>query len=882
MVAITDHNTAKWVDRVREAASSSLAVFPGVELTVSGGAHLLALFAPGTPTSEIDAFLGACDARIGEDQPARCSFIEAMAQAADRGAVVIAPHITTPKGLFQREGFSTTLQQVLSSDHLDAVEINDELSSVEEEDDQQKLLRCLRGEVDGYDRRRGPLPILTFSDAHELAAIGSRTTWIKMTQPTLEGLCLALQDGQPLSVRNPWQAGSENPNRHAEVAIEQIEIDELQYVGRGEPFVLAFNPWLNALVGGRGTGKSTVVESLRLALRRIDELPEALRNELNHFYRPSTGRDDRGLLTPQSEIRVIYRKGADRYRIRWRQDGQGPDIEAEDPEGDWQTSPGLVRERFPVRLYSQKQIFELARDPTSLLRIVDDAPEVRYQEWRSQWEAELNRFLQLRGRARALASRMDEEESLRGQMEDLRHKIAVFEQTGHAELLRAYQRRRRQRREVDRWLETLRTQGDRLREAAEMIESDPPDRDLWPSDDPTASVFEVFDRAESRVTQVRAELLEIAAQADRVAEDVEQELGDTTWPQAVEEATAGYSALVERLEGEGVSDPSEFGALVQRRQAVEERLRSLDAVRSELTDVEAEADQSLGRLTELRQEITQRRADFLATVLPTEGTLVQARVVPYGDTSSVEPSLRRMLGGTERHSRDIGTPEIDGGILGRLFDDYPPPGSGAVSSSLVQKMEGRLDREKQRLLRIFDGDDTVDVGDRRFASHVQSLSPESLDRLRAWFPEDSLQVSYSPQGDGTFRPIEQASPGQKTAALLTFLLAYGKEPIVLDQPEDDLDNHLIYSLLVQRLRAIKADRQVIVVTHNPNIVVHGDAELVVSLDQRGGCTRKIADGGLQEKQVRDEVCRVMEGGVDALRRRYQRIVGLEESRGGGR
>lgn len=99
--------------------------------------------------------------------------------------------------------------------------------------------------------------------------------------------------------------------------------------------------------------------------------------------------------------------------------------------------------------------------------------------------------------------------------------------------------------------------------------------------------------------------------------------------------------------------------------------------------------------------------------------------------------------------------------------------------------------------------------------------------------------------------------------------------MILDQPEDDLDNHLIYDLIVAQLRQIKKGRQVIVVTHNPNIVVNGDAELVTVLGTARGQSRIECQGGLQEQDVRDAVCQVMEGGREAFERRYRRIAGGE-------
>ena len=150
---------------------------------------------------------------------------------------------------------------------------------------------------------------------------------------------------------------------------------------------------------------------------------------------------------------------------------------------------------------------------------------------------------------------------------------------------------------------------------------------------------------------------------------------------------------------------------------------------------------------------------------------------------------------------------------------------------------------------------------------------EGIDRLALYTPEDSVRVSFTENRPGSsWRSLSQGSPGQQTAALLAFVLGFGKEPIILDQPEDDLDNTLIYQLLVTRLREEKVNRQVIVITHNPNIVVHGDAEFVVSLNIRQSQTVIERQGGLQERDVRDEICTVMEGGKEAFETRYRRIM----------
>lgn len=160
---------------------------------------------------------------------------------------------------------------------------------------------------------------------------------------------------------------------------------------------------------------------------------------------------------------------------------------------------------------------------------------------------------------------------------------------------------------------------------------------------------------------------------------------------------------------------------------------------------------------------------------------------------------------------------------------------------------------------------------KRFMDFMSQLQPQIFDVLRTWFPSDKLIIKFN---DGKrFRDVSQGSAGQKASAVLSFLLSYGAEPLILDQPEDDLDNGLITSLIVSKLHENKSSRQIIVVTHNPNIVVNGDSEYVIALEDRGQiCV--VASGALQEINVRKSVCEIMEGGETALQQRYKRMFNL--------
>ena len=162
----------------------------------------------------------------------------------------------------------------------------------------------------------------------------------------------------------------------------------------------------------------------------------------------------------------------------------------------------------------------------------------------------------------------------------------------------------------------------------------------------------------------------------------------------------------------------------------------------------------------------------------------------------------------------------------------------------------------------------------KFIRHLHDkVTPAMTDELDLWIPEDSVEVEYCrDQGRNIWDPISQGSAGQKTAAVLAFILSHGSNPIILDQPEDDLDNHLINDLVVEQIREKKPKRQIIVVTHNPNIVVNGDAELVHVMDFSDGQIGAKRSGCLQEKEIRREICQVMEGErAKAFEQRYRRI-----------
>lgn len=125
------------------------------------------------------------------------------------------------------------------------------------------------------------------------------------------------------------------------------------------------------------------------------------------------------------------------------------------------------------------------------------------------------------------------------------------------------------------------------------------------------------------------------------------------------------------------------------------------------------------------------------------------------------------------------------------------------------------------------------------------------------------------------RPVDQLSPGQRSSAMFPLVALSENVPLVIDQPEDNLDNRMVGTVLTRILADLKEKRQIIVATHNPNIVVGGDAEQVVVLDAVGA--RKAAilrTGCIDEPEIVTSVVEIMEGGKEAFEARQRRYAAL--------
>lgn len=859
-VAVTDHNSGAWVDllkasykameELRPEGFRALTLFPGVEISVSGGLHVLAIFDPSKTTSDIDTLLGRvryAGTKGDSDSVTSKGVADVIREIISSTAIPIPAHADRAKGLLQCQENSNK-GQVDAHTVRQAIEVEG-LLAIEWCNLQSQWPEAVRKSAPNFAHVLG-------SDCHSFrgeGAPGSRFTWIKMAHPTIEGLRLALLDGNDVSIRRSDEIF--DPLLIPTHSIASIEIEDARYIGNGKVARLELSPYFNAIVGGRGTGKSTAVHALRLATQRSSEL-EKLGSETEpsarfaDFGKVTHGRDGKGALRETTKISVEWRHDNTSYRLHWCK--QKTSVE-ENKNGRWEpsASQNVNSARFPVRILSQGQVAAMAGSGRqSLLSIIDEAADV--EQVRQVFEEGKRSFFSQCAKLRELDGKLAGRTEIVRKNDEARKKLAALSLSENAAILGVYASAKAQHHNVSALI-------DQLRNSAENVEKMVSGIAIAGAlqQDFDAEIFSWRTNAEQLVERLRKGLREQAILFRDGISALESDKRLERFRQRTLAADTAHANLQVELKANGVADPGAFARLTGECQNLDAQLSSLSKSQIERDELANLIEVQFSLIIQKRRLITEKRQQFIERALA-NNEHVRIVVVPFGfDARAIEREFRGLIDAVdERFSDSILTFEVGEPRAGLAFE---------LANSAPENKAEIIEAIKQRLLAV---DSTLNG---HFANHLQRkhVKPEFADHIRVWFPEDDLKIAY--KREGTWCPISQGSQGQRSATLLAFLLAFGETPIVLDQPEDDLDNHLIYDLIVRQVRENKLRRQLIVVTHNANLVVNGDAELVHVMAFGNGQCFVSQSGSFQDEAVRSEVCRVMEGGEIAFARRWKRL-----------
>lgn len=839
-VVVADHNSHVGIDQARKAleklkaedASLDIVIFPGVEITAYGGTHVLAVFDPNEESEVVNRVLAlsAFDGERGRsDHTAKKTVAEIAKIIHSNGGICIPAHADKARGIFKMD--PRDLDNLEASECIRAVEVIDDENIAQAE-------------------ARGWIPVLG-SDAHHLTtdgcrpdqepkAPGTHLTYIKAEVLNLEGVQLALTDHRE-SVKRARRGDADPNNDLAPTRISTITVKH-----RGNEQLYSFSPWMNCLIGGRGVGKSTILELLRLSLGRSSELQGSVAEEVKR-YSPTAAENERWWDT-DTEILVDYIKDGRPLRIRWS--GSEPTnstIEAWDGEG-WAYQSGTVSDRVPIRVFSQKQVFELANSPQSFLAIVDDMPQVQKEAWKSEYEALQLKFKTERGRLHQILAEAGKADRIKGQLEDVRGRLTRLSELQETEQYRELATVGDRLSSVRTSEKVAQTVEDELLEIVNKLQNLVPEKQEDTSYCERAAAFQA---AAGSVELVRESLISSR-------ESWEKSGHQERWERRIDDLTDWVSEQM----GETQDAREQMLRDRELEAALTEELKKAEAAVEEEERIRHRIDELLVDISDKRDELSRRRAEFAGS-LRSGDSMTEVKIFRQGQTEGLECALRSLL----ERSANFDSVFADDGIAGKLLKENPhrPDYVHSVNTfkkDLIELVERGNDSRLARTTKI----------PARFFAHLEGLNTfDVITGIMLWFPEDRLTVRYRPYPEANFEPVDRGSPGQRTAALLAVILQMGSEPLLLDQPEDDLENKLIKSLVVESLKRIKNERQVIVATHNANIVVTSGAENILVLEHGELPTSEIK-GTLQTESVKDGVCLILEGGEDAIRARYRRLI----------
>ena len=378
---------------------------------------------------------------------------------------------------------------------------------------------------------------------------------------------------------------------------------------------------------------------------------------------------------------------------------------------------------------------------------------------------------------------------------------------------------------------------------------------------------EVAERARKRFVEVTKGLRELVQGVRAVAAEVEQEKAER-WQPDFERARRDYQALRKELTERGV-DFSQHEKLLQQRAVLEREIKNLDGIDRELEKVDKQIRDAWSNLVaahEARLQMRRERARALEEV----DADVRIEVFPFRDRADFESRREEWFGGA-------GVQERDWTLLCEHL--YAPAGSVPERiQGLVEALREDIESTRSRGKALEPGESDVarllgnDVGSSLTRFFFRALERDDrirLDEMERFLPEDAVEARVR-GSDGAFKPIATGSVGERSTAMLSLLLSAGEQPLIVDQPEDDLDNQYVYSVVVNLLRRRKFSRQILIATHNANIPVNGDAELIVALGVKNRLGVVLQAGSIDREQVKDEVSLIMEGSAEAFRLRRER------------
>lgn len=602
---------------------------------------------------------------------------------------------------------------------------------------------------------------------------------------------------------------------------------------------LEFEDGLNCIIGGRGTGKTTILELIRFGLGQ----------EPNEKTAPDLAKAFKGV------VRANLEDGRVRLRIRTK-DGVEYRVERA-----WGEEPQVFDEKrrpvpitfesdllFHADVYSQNEIEDIATDSGLQLALLDKFVDGSLLRRIGADTKRVDRLLRENaGRLVALDREISDLEENVAELPALAEKLKGYLGTNSPDALkideahRSKALREKERKTVDTLREEVRRTAREvetlsaglIRRIADRIEPDI-------VEGANAAVFEpIAKRLASLVNaleEVRTNVSKECERTDKVFEKQGQLLAES---HAVQDAD--YRSFLEKSKEER-SRATERTGTQARYNEIASHQRDLEARKVDRASRSKERQGLLKQLSELRDERFRAR-------------------------KAVAADLSRMLAGViEVDVEQAGAAEGYGKLLAEALRN-----SSLKHNVIADRLEKAIrPGDLVRFVERADADRLAERGGIDLAK--AQLVIDVLRGTERLYEIETVEIDDRPRivlRDGDKQKESSAlSTGQRCTAVLPILLLESERPLLIDQPEDNLDNKFIYETVVGSVLAAKGKRQLIFVTHNPNIPVLGNADRVFVMSS-DGTQGKVAGAGTVD-QLKGEIETLLEGGRKAFLLRKER------------
>ncbi len=599
-------------------------------------------------------------------------------------------------------------------------------------------------------------------------------------------------------------------------------------------FDFSFSDKLNCIIGARGTGKTTVLELIRYALNVMPTDPKKQKELISLVESNLNG--GRVELTVETANGITY--------IISRNIGENPEVYNPDHAGTGITyTPNIFR----LDIFSQNEIESIAGQNTCQMALIESFTQNEMHrlnaeiiQIRKSLEANSASILPLREREKQL----DEDLNLLPELKKKLDEFAADSTKESAELNVAHEQK------------NIRSMERNFLESSEKIFKDVAGR-LTPMKDAVAEMLRWCKTAElthgENYDLIRQMYDEVASNNTTLNRAID------TYIQSLRESYLRYLTAKKELFTRQQNQEVKYHALVEKSKEEQARAADRRKISDQYTRLLA-AQNELGELRSKINGILKDRSDLKNTLTMKQDTRYNIRRKIADEINrNLAPNIRVTI--TQFGCRDIYFELLVNALRGTQMQ-YKQ-----VAAAIVRHID------PVGLARLVSAKDTdglhtgAGINPNQANLVVATLNtPEILSALDIVEMPDTAKIELNDHG--TYKPSDTLSTGQKCNAILPILLLDSERPLLIDQPEDNLDNEFVHNIIVESVRNVKNNRQLIFVTHNPNIPVLGEAErmLVMESDGTAGHIRK--SGTVDD--CKENIISILEGGAEAFRKRVER------------